>query len=193
MKIKISKKEILAGIIIYILLASCYLLNPMVLNMGTRMDWLNFATFIAGIVSPITTIGTIYIAYLVYKLNDDSHKSEKYFENIVSLFIKIQEIYSGLEYSLLLQNDKEIKDKCAKIKTNVRLLRYYLHRFPDTSHPVKEFDSILNHIWFEPFNKEWYKSLDSEFENFCNYANQGQKRPIKKIKDKKGKLVDITY
>ena len=127
---------------------------------------------------------------MVYKLGDDAHKSEYYFEKIVEHYIELQKNHD----TLFSNANKEILDICtANIKIQVQLLRYYLHRYPDLKHSVKEFDLALNHIWFEPMNIEYYKHLPYEFETFCFYANQNQKRPYKPIKDKKGKIVDVDY
>ena len=160
--------------------------------LGTSTAWKDFATYVAGIVSPITAIGTIWITYLVYRLNDDSRKSERYFEKIGNLYLNIQKTYNAIQNE---RNDdhKTMKNSENDIKMQVQLLRYYLNRFPDLSHSIKSFDLALNHIWFEPLNNEYHKTLAMEFENFCYYANQSQKRPAKLVKDKKGKIVDINY
>lgn len=152
----------------------------------------DFATYLAGMVAPITAIGTMWITYLVYKLNDDGRRSERYFERIVDLYWEIHNTHNNIqnkekdELNTMNKNENEIR-------MQVQLMRYYLNRFPDLSHSVKSFDLTLNHLWFEPMNNEYYKVLTSEFESFCYYANQGQKRPVKPVKNKKGKLVDIDY
>lgn len=161
--------------------------------LGIPDTWKDFATYLTGMVAPITAIGTIWITYLVYKLNDNDHKSERYFEKIVDLYCDIQQTQNIIQKEENNVNDIAKVEYENKIRTQVRLMRYYLKRFPDVSHPIKSFDRVLNHLLFEPMNNEYYKALVSEFERFCFYANQDQERPIKPVKDKQGKLVDIDY
>lgn len=186
------KRFLLYLSIAYILLVIFLYFTNMIFHvLGTPDEWKDFATYFAGMIAPITAIATIYITYLIYKLNDDSHRAERYFEKIVSLYWEIQETHN----TLCVENkDCNTTEACEyKIKMQVQIMRYYLKRFPDLSHSVKSFDLVLNNIWFEPMNNKYYETLNYEFEIFCYYANQKQERPMKIVKNNKGKPVDVDY
>ena len=188
---KITLIHILGGIIVFFFLTTISYLYSLKNNYCvTPNDWKDAATYIADISTLLTAFASIFITYLVYKWGDYAHKSEYYFEKIVEHYLELQK-----NHDILFSNDnKEIVEPCKlNIKIHVQLLRYYLRRYPDQKYSVKEFDLALNHIWFEPMNNEYYKNLPYEFETFCFYANQDQKRPYKHIKDKKGRIVEVDY
>lgn len=160
--------------------------------LGDAEAWKEFATYLGGIVAPLTAIGTIWITYLVYKLNDDGHRSERYFEKIADLYWEIQKTHNIIQKEGNADSNTMTNLENG-IRIQVQLMRYYLNRFPNLSHSIKSFDLALNNLWFEPINNEYHKSLAWEFENFCFYANHSLKRPIKPLKGENGKLIDIDY
>lgn len=185
------KRVIYSSIIYMILVIVFYFTNIVFHVLGTSYDWIDFATYFAGMVAPITAIVTLYITYLLYKLNDDSRRMERYFERIVDLYWKIQETHNTLCVDN--KGGNTIDTYEYKIKMQVQLMRYYLKRFPDMSHSIKKLDLALNDIWFEPMRDEYYDTLEHEFDIFCFYANSKQIRPIKPVKDNNGKLVDVDF
>ena len=191
----LNKKSLIiifGSVIVFLFLTAIpYFVNLRINFCGTPNEWRDFATYIAGISSLLTVLATISITYLVYKWSEEAHRSEYYFEKIIEHYI---ELHKNHETLLSCEDDKEIVTVSkTKIKIHVLLLRYYLHRYPNLKHSIKEFDLALNHIWFEPMNIEYYKQLSYEFETFCFYANNDQKRILKPIKDKKGNVVDVDY
>jgi len=180
--IKISKAVLLyvaALIILYIGAFYCKWLP-------SQNSLLDFSNYMIGIFAPITTIATVYITYLVYKLNSDETKIELYFSKIVELIFNISEDFAELNKDSL--NSYKGKDLKNKIKQQVILARYYLKRFPDKDCPIDELDKVLNHIFFDPYNGEYYNRLSNVFRSFCFYVNQDSQRPISCIKDDNGNI-----
>ena len=156
----------------------------------TSDSWRNFATYFSGMLAPVTAFGTIYITYFIYRLTDKDRRSDLYFERIVELYFELQDTYNLVCSKV---GEKERAAYISSIQAHVRIMRYYLRRLPDLSYSVKSFDNALNHIWFEPTNDKYYKSLAIEFDSFCLSANQSQERPVKPIKDENGNVKDIDY
>lgn len=189
------KKYIVVSAFLYIALAiALYMSNTICLFWGTSEEWGYFASYIAGITAPVTALGTIYITYMVYKLSTDEQKREKYFDTIVDLFFRIEDTHQRMKDCLnsSAYENKEYSKCKHQIKQYIVLIRHYLIRFPDRLHSVKDLDKILNHLYFDQDNEQYYKTLANEFESFCFYAKHDQQRPIKQIKDKEGKI-DIDY
>ena len=176
MHIKKSKIVILVALFYCIIAISAYIFNITYHFLGTENEWVSFSTYLAGIVAPITAFGTIYITYLVYRLNANNNKTEQYFSKIVELYFHLVECYDNIKKS---HCDNEKEQICSqKIKQFVALLRYYLNRFPDTDCPIDDFDKILNDISFEPINERNYQLLSKEFRRFCFYANGNERRSL---------------
>ena len=139
--------------------------------MWTLNDWIKFVTYISSVVTPIATWGMLYVTYKMYKLNEESHRSETYFTKIVELYFKIEESHSHLEKAI---NNHKTENHVKKVENNIRtyviLLRRYLTFFSEKSHSVKDINIALTHIYLAPDCKEFYKELAERFETFCHFS-----------------------
>ena len=191
-KIKKSKLITIVTLIYFFVAVFGYFFNIRLEKNTVSNDWVDFATYLSGVVSPITAIGMVYITYLVYKLNEDRNKLDMYISKVVELYMSIENLYSNIKKAIE-DNDKDkIEELRMKLKMRVVLIRFYLKRYPDTSHSVADFDCALNHLYFEPENKLYYDSMTKEFEIFCFYAQYEELRPITIEKNKEGN-VEVKY
>ena len=151
--------------------------NPFVVTTILNPFW----SFIGNLATLVLGGASVYIAWKIHKSDIVQRKTDEYLYKIIELTFVLYE-----SYKLLLESDDEFYKN--KVKITVRALRHYIDRFPDRDCRINELDGILNDIWFEPDNKNYYDAYLYEFESFCLRVNANEQRPISSELMENGKI-----